>query len=581
MKDLFEGQDKPKSTFANLLLYGDNLTIMRDMPGSCVDLIYLDPPFNSQRTYNLIYKQATGLPVPEQEEAFCDAWELDAEKEEMARNMPIVLRDYDVDDGIIKFWTAWIDALRNTQPRLLAYLVYMTYRLFEMRRVLRSTGSLYLHCDPTASHYIKVIMDGVFGHKNFRSEIVWRRSASHNKTTLQYGPIHDVILFYSKSDKFTFHPGKTPYTKSYLQKMFRYQDKIGAYRLNELTGAGERQGESGQAWRGYDPSSKGRHWAIPASLRQYMPTKGEGMSTHAMLDELDSAGMILFSKDGRPTYKQYIGEGVPFQDIWAYQPGTAGVLADENSEIDQDIKWLDHEKERLGYQTQKPLGLLNRIIQTSSNEGDVVFDPFCGCGTAVYAAHMANRQWVGCDIAILSVLLVRDILLKKYRLKEGEGYKISGIPLSIEGAADLFQRDPRQFQHWAVEIAGGFCNKKHSGDMGIDGRIYFETSEGRKSMVVSVKGGSVRPEYMRELRGVLEREKDTEMGGLITLRPPTKGMKFEASQGGMYSYRGVNYPRLQIRTIEDLLARNVFDTPSRIQTLNWAEQWKLPLPKQS
>lgn len=194
---------------------------------------------------------------------------------------------------------------------------------------------------------------------------------------------------------------------------------------------------------------------------------------------------------------------------------------------------------------------------------------------------MNKRKWIGCDIAILSVFLVRDILLKKYRLREGEEYQIRGVPLSLEGANDLFQCDPRQFQHWAVEIAGGFCNKKHSGDLGIDGRIYFETNEGRKSMILSVKGGAIRPEHMRELRGVLEREKDTELGGLITLRPPTKGMKFEASQGKMYRYREVNYPRLQIRTIEDLLSRNLFDTPARIQTLHWAEQWKLPLPKQS
>jgi adenine specific DNA methylase Mod len=166
----------------NQLYYGDNLTIMQNMPSACVDLIYLDPPFNSQRSYNLIYKQMTGLPVPEQEEAFCDAWELDPEKEEMARRMPIVLQHYDVDDALIQFWKAWIDALRHTQPRLLAYLVYMSYRLFEMKRLLRSTGSIYLHCDPTASHYIKVIMDGVFGYQNFRSEIIWRRTASHNKS---------------------------------------------------------------------------------------------------------------------------------------------------------------------------------------------------------------------------------------------------------------------------------------------------------------------------------------------------------------------------------------------------------------
>jgi DNA modification methylase len=184
----------------NQLYYGDNLTIMRGMPNSCIDLIYLDPPFNSQRNYNLIYKNLTGQPVPEQEEAFCDAWDMDPEKEEMARNMPMILQTYGADVELVAFWDAWINALRHTQPRLLAYLVYMSYRLFEMRRILKPTGSLYLHCDPTASHYMKVILDGVFGHQNFRNEIIWKRTSSHNRAK-RWGPVHDSLLFYSKTEK--------------------------------------------------------------------------------------------------------------------------------------------------------------------------------------------------------------------------------------------------------------------------------------------------------------------------------------------------------------------------------------------
>ena len=183
----------PPSLTKNQLLYGDNLTIMRTMPNACVDLIYLDPPWNSKRNYNLIYKKLTGQPVPEQEEAFCDTWEMDPEKEEMARRMPIILREYGVDEDLVQFWRAWIDALRHVQPRLLAYLVYMTYRLFEMRRILRPTGSLYLHCDPTVSHYIKVIMDGVFGHQHFTNEIIWRRTTAHSDAK-RYASLHDVIL---------------------------------------------------------------------------------------------------------------------------------------------------------------------------------------------------------------------------------------------------------------------------------------------------------------------------------------------------------------------------------------------------
>ncbi len=197
------------------------------------------------------------------------------------------------------------------------------------------------------------MMDGIFGHHNFRSEIIWRRSASHNKISKQYGPIHDTILFYTKSDKFTFHPGRTPYTKSYVEKMFRYRDSKGAYRLNELTGSGKRSGESGKPWRDYDPSHRDRHWAVPASLRELLPDNGAGMGTHDMLDALDEAGEVVFSPEGRPTYKQRMGNGIPYQDIWSYQPGTKNVLVDTESEIDQDVKWLDAEEERLGYQTQK------------------------------------------------------------------------------------------------------------------------------------------------------------------------------------------------------------------------------------
>ncbi|MGI0015277.1 MAG: site-specific DNA-methyltransferase [Nitrososphaera sp.] len=356
-----EAQGRPRS---NHLFYGDNLTIMRNLPSGCVDVIYLDPPFNSQRTYNLIYKQMTGLPVPEQEEAFCDAWELDPEKEEMARRMPIVLRDYGVDESLVLFWQAWITALRNTQPRLLAYLIYMTYRLFEMRRLLRPTGSIYLHCDPTASHYIKVILDGVFGHQNFRNEIIWKRTSAHSSAK-RYGPIHDILLFYSKSDVFTWNRQYQSYDQNYLASHYRNKDEDGrAFTLSDLTAAGTRQGSSGRPWRGFDPASKGNHWKF----------------TIENLERLDNEGRIYWPlKGGWPRYKRYLDEvkGIPIQDIW------------------MDIDPLNSQAhERLGYQTQKPVALLRRIIEASSREGDVLFDPFCGCGTAIYAAHLLKRR---CD----------------------------------------------------------------------------------------------------------------------------------------------------------------------------------------
>lgn len=531
----------------NRLYYGDNLTIMRSMPNACVDLIYLDPPFNSQRTYNLIYTKLTGLPLPEQEEAFCDAWQMDPEKEEMARQMPVTLAEYGVTDDVVKFWEAWINALRTTQPSLLAYLVYMTFRLFEMRRILKPTGSIYLHCDPAASHYIKVMMDGVFGHNNFRNEIIWKRTSAHSSSK-RYGPVHDVLLYYTKSDKYTWNPQYTPHDPEYVESFYRHTDPDGRrYRLSDLTAAGVRHGSSGEPWRGIDVTSKGNHWKY----------------TIENLERLDKEGRIYWPKKvgGVPAYKRYLDEmkGVVLQDIWTDISPVGAQAA-----------------ERLGYPTQKPINLLERIIKSSTNPGDVVFDPFCGCGTAVYAAQLSGRKWIGCDIAILSVRIVRDVLVKRYGLLEDEHYKIDGVPVSVDGARDLFERDPRQFQHWLVELAGGFCNSKQSGDHGIDGRLYFETERGLRSMVLSVKGGHLAPAFVRELRGTLEADR-TEMAGFLCLDEPTKGMKDEAAKAGMFTYQGVKYPRLQIRTVKELLAGHTLDTPARVKTLSWEGQTKLAL----
>ena len=467
------GLEIPQPFRSNHLYYGDNLTIMKNIPTGSVDLIYLDPPFNSNRNYNLIYSKLTGQPVPEQEEAFCDAWEMDTQKEEMVRRMPIVFRDYGADEGLIRFWQAWIGALRDTQPRLLAYLVYMSYRLFEMRRILNQTGSIYLHCDPTASHYIKVIMDGIFGHGNFRSEITWRRNNPTGRGSKRLANNADRLLYYVKRNKFTWNRLFKPHDPGYVNKFYRYKDKGTGrrYQAADLKGAGLRNGDSGSPWRGVDPSKTGSHWAIPNAA---LPEHAKSLSTQEKLDLLDDMGRIYWPKTGEmPRYKRYLDEmqGTPIDTIW----DDIGPIA-------------PHAKERLGYPTQKPIALVRRIIEASSNPGDVVFDPFAGCGTAVYAAHLTGRRWIGCDIAILSVKIVRDVLFKRYGLKEGEHYQVSGVPLSMEGAQDLFDRDPRQFQHWAVELAGGFATAKYSGDRGVDGRIYFETKEGLKSMVLSVKG---------------------------------------------------------------------------------------------
>jgi len=266
-----------------------------------------------------------------------------------------------------------------------------------------------------------------------------------------------------------------------------------------------------------------------------------------------------------PKFKRYLSEakGVPAQDILLDVPSLQ--------------RMRSAYAETLGYPTQKPIGLLQRIIEASSNPGDVIFDPFAGCGTSIYAAHTLGRQWIGCDIAILSVQIVRDVLLKRYGLKEGINYTVDGVPRSVEAARELMHHDPRQFQHWSVELAGGFASTKHSNDRGVDGRIHFDTPDGLRNMVISVKGGKLNPSFTREVLGTLGREPDSVMAGFICLEEPTKGMKYDAANSGFYTLHGKDYHKLQLRTIQQLLDGYGFDTPSRVQTLSW-QNGAVPLP---
>lgn len=522
----------------NHLYYGDNLTRMQQMRKHSVDLIYLDPPFNSKQTYNLIYKNMTGMPVPDQAEAFCDTWEMDAEKEELASKMPVLMRESGVKDYYVEFWRLWINALRHTQPHLLAYLIYMVQRLLYMKSILRPTGSIYLHCDPTASHYIKVMMDGIFGHENFQNEIIWKRTSAHSSAK-RWGPVHDTILFYSAGPKFTWNPQYTPYDPLYVETFFDMTDEDGRrWKRMDLTGAGTRNGETGLPWRGIDVTAKGRHWA-------YAPST---------LDELDRKGKIHWPKKtgGMPRLKQYPEDlpGVPVQDVIT------------------DIKPMHNlSKQRLGYPTQKPRALLDRIIQASSNKGDVIFDPFCGCGTTIYSAVQNERRWIGCDIAILSIKLVREILTgDEFRLVEGVHFDLDGIPVSVEQAEMLFKRDPFQFEHWMVERVGGFPTKK-TGDRGIDGRMYFETREGLKGMVLSVKGGKLRPTDVRDLAGVLANEPDVELAGFLSLQEPSKAMREAAAKAGQFTYNNVSYDRIQFLTAKDILEdKREFHTPTKLRS---------------
>lgn len=537
----------------NKLYYGDNLSIMKRMAKHSVDLIYLDPPFKSEQTYNLIYKTLTGKPVPEQAEAFCDTWDMDAEKERLARTMPMLMREHGVEDYYVEFWRLWIRALRETQPHLLAYLIYMVERLLHMKSILKRTGSIYLHCDPTASHYIKVMMDGIFGHTNLQSEIIWKRTGAHGGAK-RYGPVHDVILYYTVSDQYTWNPQYQPYDGLYLEKFKKIDPDTGlAFQDVTLTGPGVRKGVSGQPWRGYDPTEKGRHWQPASYLYQkYKELTGVELKVFPFLerlDKLDEVGLVYWTKTNTPRYKQFLEDapGSPLADVWTDIPPV-------NSQA----------KNRLGYQTQKPIPLLDRIIRSSSNEGDVVFDPFCGCGTTIYAAQETGRRWIGCDIAILAVKLIEHQLTERYGLVEGTHFEVDGIPNSVESAQDLWDNDRFQFEHWAVEKVGGFPTKK-TGDKGIDGRIYFETQRDLGVMVLSVKGGTIRPTDIRDLTGVLANEPDAKLAGFITMKDPSIAMKRAAALSGTWEYRDIEYPKVQILTVREIIEeKRAFRMPTKV-----------------
>lgn len=531
----------------NHLYYGDNLTIMQRMPKWSVDLIYLDPPFNSKQNYNLIYRNLTGKPVPDQADAFCDTWDMDAEKEELARAMPMLMRESGVPDYYVEFWRLWINALRKTQPHLLAYLIYMVQRLLLMKSILRPTGSIYLHCDSTASHYIKIMMDGIFDHRNYRNEIIWQRTKSHNSAK-RYGRIHDTILYYTASEKFVWNKQYTKYSEAQLG---RYEkDENGRFYKGENLTAERINSQSGKfSWRGTTPGNT-RGWAY----------------TVEQLEEWWDEGRILLKKDGTPRLdglKVYLDDmpGQPLQDIWT------------------DIDRVSNTgAERIGYPTQKPVALLDRIIGASSNKGQVVFDPFCGCGTTIYSAEKNGRKWIGCDVAILSVQMIVDTLTGRLRLNEDKDFDVSGIPFSTEQARVLFKQDPFQFEHWLVERIGGFPTKK-TADKGIDGRIYFETGKELKFMVLSVKGGKLRPTDVRDLRGVMADEPDAELAGFLSLEEPTKAMREAAAIAGQYDYSGIMYDRIQFLTVSDIIeGKREFHTPSKMATrLNESRQGVLAL----
>ena len=528
----------------NRLYYGDCFTIMQSFPLASADLIYLDPPFNSNRQYNAIYKDETGRPLPDQIDAFCDMWELDPEREQAIRTMPVLMREHGIDDSIVEFWRLWMNALRGTQPRLLAYLSYMAQRLLIMHRILKPTGSLYFHCDTTASHYVKALLDAIFGHSNFRNEIIWQRRYGAFSTvhkSKKYGVTTDSIFLYARSDLASFNPQysmEDPQYQDYVNRTFKHVDKDGRrYRIADLANPAPRPNLTYE-YKGYSPPTNG--WAI----------------SKAKMEQWDAEGRLHFpsKQTGRIQRKRFLDElkGKPVQNLWT------------------DIRMIASQSaERMGYATQKPLALMERIIKASSNPGDVVLDPFCGCATTLEAAHKLDRQWIGIDIAIHAVKRVARVRLsERLGLVEGQDFTIEGVPSTLEGAQDLWRRDKYHFQKWAVEQADGFVTARRTGDGGIDGRVYFAIHGERdlQSMVVEVKGGAnVSIQDLRALKGVLDNDAAL-MAGLVIMEPlgGVKERNFNRfmADAGMIDLGGNPYPKMQMLTVEELLAGKRFATPT-------------------
>jgi DNA modification methylase len=513
----------------NQLYYGDNLEVLREhIKDESVDLIYLDPPFNSRQDYNVLFAERDGTRSASQIMAFEDTWEWNMDAERAYEE--IVERGGRVSDAMRAFRTF----LGHSD--MMAYLAMMAPRLIELHRVLKVTGSIYLHCDPTASHYLKLLMDSVFGPQYFLNEIIWKRYGAHNdqgQGSRHFGRVHDSILVYRKSDHQTWIQGYTPLDEKYVQTTYRHEEEGSGrhFTTTPLTGpGGVQKGNPVFEWKGHT-----RAWRYSKET----------------MERLDSEGRLYYSRTGYVRQKLYLDEskGVPVQDLWSDIPSLSGAHS-----------------ERLGYPTQKPEALLERIIKASSNEGDAILDPFCGCGTAIAVAQRLNRRWIGIDITHLAIGLIKKRLADAFGDSVRGTYEVIGEPVDLPGAQKLAEDDPYQFQWWALSLVGARpLEKKKGADQGIDGRLYFhdEPRGGKtKQIIFSVKAGHVQAAYVRDLRGVIEREK-AEIGVLISMEAPTKPMLKEAAEAGLYQPPGLTdkYPRMQVVSIGELLAGKKIEYP--------------------
>ena len=538
----------------NTLYYGDNLDILRQHVGDeSVDLVYLDPPFNSNANYNVLFKERSGEESPAQIKAFTDTWEWTQESERTFEQ-EIVLNP-ETPPNVKDMITAFRQFIGSNA--MMAYLVMMTPRLVELLRVLKPTGSIYLHCDPTAGHYLKLAMDAVFGNENFRNEIIWKRTTAHSDVAQgarHMGRIHDTLLRYSKSKHPTWNTVYIPYDDRYIERIYRYSDPDGRKYQTQPLHARKPGGDTLYEWKGKLPPP-GRYWAF----------------SKENMRKLDDEGRIVYSRTGVPRYKIYLDEsrGRSLQDIW-----------DDVAPVHQ------LPKERLGYPTQKPAALLERIVQASSNEGDVVLDPFCGCGTAVAAAEKLKRRWTGIDVTHLAVALMKNRLKTAFDIVPGRDYEVVGEPADVGGARALAEQDRYQFQFWAMSLLEAFPREqgKRGADRGIDGVVYFIDGPRRspQKAIVQVKSGRVSSPLIRDLKGTVEREKAA-MGLFITLEEPTRDMRTEAVSAGFYRSEvwQRDFPKVQIRTVKELLDGRGFELPPHPSMYQAAQRVERPEGRQA
>ena len=519
----------------NTLYYGDNLQVLRDFPSECVDLIYLDPPFNSNRNYNVLFKESAGVEAEAQIQAFEDTWHWGIEGTTTWDTYNQIVQKQ---DEVGRMLQAFVQALGHND--VTAYLTMMAPRLVELRRVLKPTGSIYLHCDPTASHYLKVVMDSVFGATNSRTDIVWRRTNAKGLAFKGFPRDHDTLLYYTKEAKFTWNRPFVAYDPAYVEKFYRFvEEGTGRrYRLSDLTNPNRDRPNLTYEWKGH--------------VRVWRWTKQR-------MEEAEQHGIIQYSSTGLAAQKRYLDEmqGQPVDSIW------------------DDIEPVQaHSKERLGYATQKPEALLERVISASSNEGDVILDPFCGCGTAVVAAHRLGRKWIGIDITYLAVDLMQNRLKTTFPGDFKKGVQIDGEPADEAAALALAEKDKYQFQFWSVANLAGTSRggqNKNGADQGVDGVIGFPEVDPEKSgkaahdfkqVIISVKGGNTGPSHVRDLIGTVKNE-SAAIGVLVTIKEPTRGMIDAAASAGVYqsNFTKKSYPKIQIITAGDIVHGKMVEMP--------------------